>query len=92
MQKGQPGKQIVHQRLRPVWLVWITAGAGTETGEVYGIAKVDSLLGLVAVNEGQERFAGFWVNVGPVATTNGAPFLPFTGKARHEAARYVKKD
>jgi hypothetical protein len=37
VQEGQAGQQIVHQALSPVWLVWITAGAGTETGEVYGI-------------------------------------------------------
>jgi hypothetical protein len=92
VQEGQASQQIVHQALRPVWLVWITASASTETGEVYGITEVDARLGLVSVKEGQERFAGLWVNVGPVATTKGAPFLPFTGKAGHEAARYVKKD
>jgi hypothetical protein len=92
MQEGQPGKQIIHQRLRSVWLIWITPSAGTETGEVYGIAKVDARLGLVSVKEGQERFAGLGVNVGPVATTKGAPFLPFAGDRRHDAAGYVKKD
>jgi hypothetical protein len=90
MQEGQPGQQIIHQRLRPVWLVRITAGAGAETGEVYGITQMDAGLGLVSLKEGQERFAGLGVNVGPVATTNSDPFLPFTGKARHDAAAYVK--
>jgi hypothetical protein len=90
MEEGQAGQQIVHQALRPVWFVRITAGAGAETGEVYGIAKVDARLGLVSLKEGQERFAGLGVNVGPVATTNSDPFLPFTGKARHDAAAYVK--
>jgi hypothetical protein len=90
MQEGQPSKQIVHQALRPVWLVRITASAGTETGEVNGITEVDAGLGLVSLKKGQERFAGLWVNVGPVATTNSDPFFPFTGKARHDAAAYVK--
>jgi hypothetical protein len=90
MQEGQPCQQIIHQALRPVWLVRITASAGTETGQVYGVSKVDALLGLVAVKEGQERFAGLGVNVGPVATTKGAPLLPFAGKTRHDAAAYVK--
>jgi len=92
VQEGQAGQQIVHQRLRPVWLVWITPSAGTQTGEVYGITQMDALLGLVAVKERQERFAGLGVNVGPVATTKGAPFLPFAGDRRHDAAGYVKKD
>jgi hypothetical protein len=53
---------------------------------------MDARLGLVSLKEGQERFAGLWVNVGPVATTNSDPFLPFTGDRRHDAAGYVKKD
>jgi len=63
MQEGQAGQQIIHQALRPVWFVRITASAGTETGEVYGITKVDARLGLVAVKESQEGFAGLGVYV-----------------------------
>ena len=63
VQEGQAGKQIVHQGLRPIWLVGITASASAEAGEVYGIAKVDARLGLVAVEENQERFAGLGVYV-----------------------------
>ena len=51
---------------------------------------MDALLGLVAVEEGQERFAGAGVDVGTMATTKPDPFLPFAGYARHEAAAYVK--
>lgn len=79
MQEGQPSKQIVHQRLRPVWLVRVAASAGAETGEVNGITEVNARLGLVSVQESQERFAGLRVNVGTVTTRNADPFLPFTG-------------
>ena len=90
VQEGQAGKQIVHQRLRSVWLVRITASACAQAGEVDGIAKVNALLGLVAVKEGQKRFAGLGVDVGAMAARNSNPFLPFAGNARHSAAAGVK--
>jgi len=83
-------QQYEKKRLGAVGVIRITASSSAQTGEVDCIAKVDARLGLVAVKESQERFAGLWVNVGPVATTNSDPFLPFTGKARHDAAAYVK--
>ena len=79
VQETQPSKQIVHQALRPIWLIRITASSGAETGKVDGITEVDARLGLVSVEESQERFAGLGVNVGTVTTRNADPFLPFTG-------------
>ena len=67
-----------------------TASASAKAGEVYGIPEVDALLGLVAVEESQEGFAGAGVDVGTMATTKPDPFLPFAGNARHEAAASVK--
>jgi hypothetical protein len=90
VQEGEPRKQIVHQGLRPVWLVRITASACAEASKVNGVAEVNALLGLVSVKKSQERFAGLRVDVGAVTTAKGAPLLPFAGKARHEAAAYVK--
>jgi hypothetical protein len=63
MQERQAREQIVHERLSAVWLVWITPGTGSKTGQVDGIPEVEALVGFPAFNESQRGFAGFGVDV-----------------------------
>jgi Holliday junction resolvase-like predicted endonuclease len=63
VQERQPGEQIVHEGLGAVGVIGITPSASAEAGEVDGIAKVDALVRVVAVEESQERFAGLGVDV-----------------------------
>jgi Holliday junction resolvase-like predicted endonuclease len=66
MQEGQARKQIVHQGLGTVGVIGVAARACAKAGKVDGIAQVDALIWFVAVEEGEEGFAGLGVNVGTV--------------------------
>jgi hypothetical protein len=51
MQERQARQQIVHERLRAVWLVGITARTGSQASKVNRVAKMDALMWLPAVDK-----------------------------------------
>jgi hypothetical protein len=63
VEERQPGEQIVHEGLGAVGVIGITPSASAQASEVNGIAGVDALVWVVAVEESQERFAGLRVDV-----------------------------
>jgi hypothetical protein len=63
VEEREPGQQIVHEGLGAVGVIGITPSASAQASEVNGIAEVDALVRVVAVEESQERFAGLGVDV-----------------------------
>jgi hypothetical protein len=63
VEEGQASKQVVHERLRAIWLVRISTGAGAKAGQVDGVSEVDAFLRLPSVNKRQRRLAGLGVDV-----------------------------
>jgi hypothetical protein len=63
VEERQASKQVVHERLRAIWLVRISTGAGTKAGQVDGVSQVDAFMRLPSVNKRQRRLAGLRVDV-----------------------------
>jgi hypothetical protein len=63
VEEGQASKQVVHERPRAIWLVWISTGTGAKTGQVDSVSQVNAFLRLPSVNKRQRRLAGLRVDV-----------------------------
>jgi hypothetical protein len=91
VEEREPGEQIIHKGLGAVGVIGVAASASAEASEVDGIAQVDALVRVVAVEESQERFAGLGVDVGTVgASCRRIPF-PLSCDVRHAWANGVSK-